>query len=112
MSQVDKLDTAQFESEVRGRKGLWLVDFWADWCQPCHRMTPILNELAMAYAETVRFAKVNVDEQPDLAKEFGIQSIPQLVLFADGLEVGRIVGVKPKAQIAQALNHLMGAADH
>ena len=112
MSKVEVLDAAKFESDVRGQKGVWLVDFWADWCQPCHRMTPVLNELAKDYEHSVRFAKVNVDEQTDLAKEFNIQSIPQLIAFVDGLEVGRIVGVQPKAQIAHALDHLTGTADH
>ncbi len=78
------------------KAGLVLVDFWASWCMPCKMMIPVLNEVAAEVNGKVTIAKVNVDEQKATAARFGIRSIPTMILFQNGKEVKRIVGVKTK----------------
>ena len=80
-----------------------LVDFWATWCGPCRMLAPVLEELAEEYEGRVIVGKVNVDEQPALAAQFGIQSIPTVMLFKDGKMVDMLVGFRPKAQLEQLL---------
>ncbi len=86
-----------------------LVDFWAPWCGPCHMVAPIVEQLAQAYDGRVRTVKVNVDESPAVAQRYGIQGIPTLALFQQGREVKRFVGVRPKAELAGALDKVLGA---
>ena len=86
--------TAQnFEKEVLKSEKPVLIDFWATWCGPCMRQGPIVEELA---AEGYTVGKVNVDEQPELARQFGVMSIPTLVVIKDGKEAKRLVGLTPK----------------
>ena len=89
-----------------------LVDFWAPWCGPCKQLMPILDRLAEEYGGRVRLAKVNTDEQQQLAQQLGIRSLPTVVLFKDGTSVDHFVGVVPESQIRQMLDkHLPGIAD-
>ena len=81
-----------------------LVDFWAEWCGPCRMIAPLLDELSNEYEGKVVIAKVNVEEYPDLASRFGIQSIPNLKIFKKGVEVGNIVGAVPKNTLKAALD--------
>jgi len=94
-SEKIKVFTDQnFQNKIK--TGMVLVDFWASWCMPCKMMVPVLNEVAEEVDGKVTIAKVNVDEQKATAAKFGIRSIPTMVLFQNGKEVKRIVGVKTK----------------
>jgi len=80
-----------------------LVDFWADWCGPCHIVAPVVEEIATEQAGRLRVAKLNVDQNPNTAQRYGIQSIPTLILFSGGEEKGRVIGAQGKDAIARAL---------
>jgi thioredoxin 1 len=81
-----------------------LVDFWAEWCGPCRAIAPTIDKLAQKYEKDIGFAKVNVDELPELARRFGIRSIPTLVLLREGKVVERLVGVRPYEELARLLD--------
>lgn len=87
-----------FDSEVVKADGTVLVDFWATWCGPCRMLSPIVDAVASEHPE-VKVGKINVDEQPELAQQFGIMSIPTLILFKDGAPVRQTVGVQPKSKL-------------
>ena len=80
-----------------------LVDFWAEWCQPCRIVGPIVDELATDYVGTLRVAKLNVDENPKTAMQYDVMGIPTLIVFKDGIEKKRIVGARPKHALVQEL---------
>ena len=88
-----------FAAEVEKPKGVVLVDFWATWCGPCRMIAPALEELATEMAGKVKIAKVDVDENSEIASRFGIRSIPCLILFKNGAEADRVVGAKGKAEL-------------
>lgn len=81
-----------------------LVDFWAEWCGPCKMLTPVLDELATEYAGRAKIAKVNIDDHQELAVQYGITSIPTLLLFKNGNVIGQTVGLKPKSALKQQLD--------
>ena len=95
-----------FQNEVLGAKTPVLVDFWAQWCAPCRAVAPVLDELAEKYRGKFTVAKVNVDEVPDLAAQFGVMNIPTLIFFKGGEEVDRVVGVQPKASLDAKIQKL------
>ena len=92
------LTKGNFQSEVLDAKGTVLVDFWAAWCGPCQMLSPVVDQVA-AEAQGIKVGKVNIDEQPDLAAQFDVMSIPTLVVFKDGKAVEQSVGVIPKETI-------------
>ena len=92
------LTQENFQTEVLDAKGTILVDFWAAWCGPCRMLSPVVDEVA-AELSGVKVGKVNIDEQPDLAAQFDVMSIPTLVVFKDGKAVNQSVGVIPKEAI-------------
>jgi len=97
---------ATFASDVERAALPVLVDMWAPWCGPCRMVAPALDALAVEFAGRVRIAKMNVDDNPETANRFGVRSIPTLLLFKDGREADRIVGVQPKTAIAERLERL------
>ncbi len=96
---VSSVDDNTFTEEIGGATTPVLVDFWAEWCGPCKLIAPILEEIASEHSETLTIRKLNVDEAPQTAQQFGVMSIPTLILFKDGAETKRIVGAKPKGAI-------------
>jgi thioredoxin len=83
--------------------GTCLVDFWADWCGPCRMVAPVIDALAEKYEGEVKVCKVNVDEEEELAVRFGIMTIPSILLFKDGKEVDKRIGVYPQEEFEQML---------
>ena len=91
-----------FNEEVINSDKPVLLDFWASWCGPCRMVAPVLDEIAQERAD-IKVGKINVDEQPELAAQFGVMSIPTLVVMKDGKIVEKTVGTRPKAQILAML---------
>lgn len=99
---VVNLTLENFEAEVIKSEKTVLVDFWAPWCGPCRMLSPVVDEIAEENAN-IKVGKVNVDEQEDLARRFGIMNIPTLIVFKNGEPVQKTIGVQPKAAILEML---------
>ena len=102
-----KITAANFENELLRSDKPVLLDFYADWCGPCKMLSPVLGEIADEYADVLKVAKVNVDDEPELAMKFRVSSIPMLVLFKDGRIVSTSVGYRPKDEILNELKLYM-----
>ena len=104
MSKPVEIEESTFNEAVLQVKTPVLVDFWAPWCAPCRMVAPVVDELAKEYGGKVSFCKVNVDESPRIASQYGIMSIPTLILFKDGKPVSNIVGFRPKDELKKSLD--------
>lgn len=103
---IIKITDDNYSTEVEENDGVVLLDFYADWCGPCKMMSPIIEGIAGEEHEKLTVGKINVDDNPELSKKFGIMSIPTIVSVKDGKEVARFIGIKGKNVIMQMLNGL------
>lgn len=108
MGNAAEFTDAGFDSDVLQSDHPVLVDFWAPWCGPCRQIAPLIDELSQQYAGSVKIGKVNVDENPELSTQYGINAIPTLLLFKDGKIVERFQGVPPRTRLEAALNEVSG----
>jgi thioredoxin 1 len=104
---INELDKDTFQKNVLEAQKPVLVDFWAPWCGPCRAVAPIVEDLAKEYAGKVEFAKVNVDEAPVIASNYGVMSIPTLIVFKDGKPVEQVIGYKAKGDLKKLLDNAL-----
>jgi thioredoxin 1 len=104
MSQPVEVNDSNFSQIVLQAKTPVLVDFWAAWCAPCRMVAPVVEELAKEYEGKVSFVKLDVDQNPRTASQYGIMSIPTLLIFKNGAPVSNIVGFRPKADLKRSLD--------
>lgn len=102
MSDVQVTD-ASFKQDVLESEIPVLVDFWAPWCGPCRMVAPVVEEIAQQYADKVKVVKLNTDDNPNTASQYGIRSIPTLMLFKGGQRVDMVVGAVPKSTLADTI---------
>jgi thioredoxin 1 len=92
-----------FQTEVLESEQPVIVDFWAEWCGPCHAVAPVLDQIATERSTELRLAKVNIDEEPALAQRYGVMSIPTIILFRDGEPAAAAIGAQPKKMLERSL---------
>ena len=109
ITTVESIADSNFVSIVLEAETPVVVDFWAPWCGPCRMVSPIVEELSHEYGESVRFAKMNTDENENTMIEYGITSIPTLIIFKEGREVNRLVGFAPKDQLKRQIDRSLSA---
>jgi len=109
MSEVAAVGTGNFESEVLGADKAVVVDFWAEWCQPCKMLTPVLAKIAEKYNGQLKVVKCNVDENQDVAMKYGVMSMPNLIFFKDGQVVNQAVGYMNETQLSAKVDEVLGS---
>jgi len=104
MGNVSEFSDASFKEDVLQSDVPVLVDFWAPWCGPCRMIAPVVEELSNENTGTFKIGKVNIDDNPNVAMNYGVSSIPTLMIFKNGQVVERFVGVQPKSRLQQAID--------
>jgi thioredoxin 1 len=108
MSGTITVSTADWETEVLKSDTPVLVDFWAEWCPPCHMIAPVVEQLAVEQAGKLKVVKLNTDENPEITRQYRVMSIPTLIVFSDGGERKRIVGARGKQQLESDVAEFIG----
>jgi thioredoxin 1 len=106
---ADNVKTDQFDEQVLKNEQPVLVDFWAEWCGPCHAIAPVLDQIAQERSD-LKVVKLNIDEEPSIAQRYGVMSIPTLILFKDGEPQAAAVGAMPKSMLEERLGLAEAAA--
>ena len=109
MANIGDVTDQEFQGKVLDSETPVLVDFWAEWCVPCHMVSPTVEEIGTEHAETLSVAKLNIDENPDATRTYGVMSIPSLILFKDGREVARVVGARGKDALLKEIDPHLAA---
>jgi thioredoxin 1 len=109
MADVVQLSDSDFQSQVLQATEPVLVDFWAPWCGPCRMIGPVVEELARENAGKLKVAKVNIDTSPNVAMQYGVTSIPTLIVFHNGEVVDRFLGIQPKQRLQEAIDQAVGS---
>ena len=99
----ENITAANFADEVIASDVPVVVDFWAEWCAPCHQVAPVLDAIAEERGDSLKVVKVNIDEEPELASRYGVVSIPTIILFKDGEAGAAAIGAQPKQMLEQSL---------
>ena len=103
MANLNSVNDQEFQASVLDSDTPVLVDFWAEWCVPCHMVSPVVEEIGQEKGASLRVVKLNIDENPQATRTYGVMSIPSLILFKGGQEVARVIGAKPKDVILRDL---------
>jgi thioredoxin 1 len=109
MASIGDVTDQDFQEKVLGSGTPVLVDFWAEWCVPCHMVSPVVEEIAREKGESLQVAKLNVDDNPEISRRFGVMSIPTLILFVAGEEKARVVGARGKDAILREIEPQIAA---
>ena len=104
MTDIGSVTDQEFQSAVLDSDTPVLVDFWAEWCVPCHMVSPVVEEIGRDKGDALKVVKLNIDDNPDATRTYGVMSIPSLILFKGGKEVARVVGARPKDAILRDLD--------
>ena len=104
MANIGDVTDGDFQTTVLEADAPVLVDFWAEWCVPCHMVSPVVEEIGVDKAEALRVAKLNIDDNPEVTRKYGVMSIPSLILFVGGEEVARVVGARGKDALLKELD--------
>ncbi len=105
--KVIVLNDQNFQDEIKASQVPVLVDFWAEWCAPCRMIAPILDEIAEEHAGKLKIAKLNVDQNRSIAAQYGVMSIPTLIIFKDGEMVEQMIGAQPKENLLKILKSVI-----
>jgi thioredoxin 1 len=110
VAMIGDVTDGDFEERVLGSEIPVLVDFWAEWCVPCHMVSPVVEEIGRDKGETLQVAKLNIDDNPEVTRRFGVMSIPTLMLFKGGQEIARVVGARGKDALLKEIDPHVPAA--
>jgi thioredoxin 1 len=106
---IGEVTDQDFEERVLKAGGPVLVDFWAEWCVPCHMVSPVVEEIGRDKGESLQVATLNIDENPEVTRKYGVMSIPTLMLFKDGAEAARVIGARGKDALLKEIDPHLAA---